>query len=208
MHKLITFSTLLVASGVCLADDVGRVISTTPVVQQVGTPRKVCSTEQVAVQQQKSGAGAVMGAVAGGAIGNQAGRGAGNAAATMLGIVGGAILGDQIEGSPPAQIQDVQHCSTQVFYENRTVAYNVVYEFGGKQYTVQMPQDPGPTIRLQITPIGAASQNSTVADSVGSVEHAQAPTTMVLVPAAPLYYEPPPVRVGVGWGDWDHRRWR
>jgi uncharacterized protein YcfJ len=207
MHKLIAFSTLLIASGICLADDVGRVISTTPVVQQVGVPRKVCTTEQVAVQQQKSGAGAAMGAIAGGAIGNQVGRGAGNAAATMLGIVGGAILGDKIEGSPPAQVQDVQHCSTQVFYENRTVAYNVVYEFGGKQYSVQMPQDPGPTIRLQVTPIGATTQGTTSTYSTAPVEYAQTPTTTVVVPAAPVYYAPSPVTVGVGFGYWDHRHW-
>jgi len=207
MHKLITFSTLLIASGICLADDVGRVISTTPVVQQVGVPRKVCTTEQVAVQSQKSGAGAAMGAIAGGAIGNQVGRGAGNAAATMLGIVGGAILGDKIEGSPPAQVQDVQHCTTQVIYENRTVAYNVVYEFGGKQYSVQMPQDTGPTIRLQITPIGAATQSPTTTVTASAVEYAQAPTT-VIVPAAPVYYAPSPVTIGVGLGYWDHHHWR
>ena len=71
----------------------------------------------------------------------------------MLGLFGGAILGDKIEGAPAAQTQDVQRCTTQTFYENRTVAYNVVYEYAGKQYSVQMPSDPGPTIALQITPV-------------------------------------------------------
>jgi hypothetical protein len=28
----------------------------------------------------------------------------------------------------------------------------VTYEFAGKQYNVQLPSDPGPTIKLQITP--------------------------------------------------------
>ena len=40
-------------------------------------------------------------------------------------------------------MQNVQQCSTQSFYEPRTVAYNVVYEYGGRQYNVQMAQDPG-----------------------------------------------------------------
>jgi hypothetical protein len=40
------------------------------------------------------------------------------------------------------------------------MAYNVVYEFAGKQYTVQMPQDPGPTVRLQITPMSPAANTS------------------------------------------------
>ncbi len=40
-------------------------------------------------------------------------------------------------------------CSTQMIYESRTVGYNVVYEHAGKRYNVQLPQDPGPTLRLQ-----------------------------------------------------------
>jgi uncharacterized protein YcfJ len=139
------------------AQEVGRVISSTPVIQQVAVPRQVCSQQQVAVQPPKSGAGAAMGAIAGGAIGNSIGRGEGNALATAIGVFGGAILGNKIEGSPSPEIRQVQSCSTQNFYESRAVAYNVVYEFAGKQYSVQMPQDPGPTVRLQITPVIATT---------------------------------------------------
>ncbi len=137
--------------------DMGRVISSTPVVQQVAVPRQVCSQQQVAIPQQKSGGGAAIGALAGGAIGNAIGQGGGNAAATILGIVGGAILGNSIEGERGNQVQNQQVCNTQTFYENRAVAYTVVYEFGGRQYTTQMAQDPGPYVRLQITPVGAVS---------------------------------------------------
>lgn len=42
-------------------------------------------------------------------------------------------------------------CSTQTIYEDRVVGFNVVYERGGKRYTVQLPQDPGPTLRLQVS---------------------------------------------------------
>ena len=142
------------------AQEVGKVISSTPIIQQVAVPRQVCNTQQVTTGGQKSGAGAAMGAIAGGAIGNQVGGGSGRAAATMLGIFGGAILGDNIEGPGTPEVKNVQNCSTQTFYENRTMAYNVVYEFAGKQYTVQMPQDPGPTVRLQITPMVPAANTS------------------------------------------------
>lgn len=135
------------------AQEVGRVISSTPIIQQVAVPRQVCSQQQVAVQAPKSGAGAAMGAIAGGAIGNSIGRGEGNALATAIGLFGGAILGNKIEGAPSAEVRQVQSCSTQNFYENRAVSYHVVYEYAGKQYSVQMPQDPGPTVRLQITPV-------------------------------------------------------
>lgn len=142
------------------AQEVGRVISSTPIIQQVAVPRQVCNNEQVVLGGQKSGAGAAMGAIAGGAIGNSMGQGSGRAAATMLGLFGGAILGDKVEGPGTPEVRNVQNCSQQMFYENRTMAYNVVYEFAGKQYTVQMPQDPGPTVRLQITPMAPATNTS------------------------------------------------
>lgn len=40
-------------------------------------------------------------------------------------------------------------CSTQTVYESRVVGYNVVYELGGRRYSTQLPQDPGPTLRVQ-----------------------------------------------------------
>ena len=97
-----------------------------------------------------------MGAIAGGAIGNAIGKGDGRALATMIGVIGGAIAGDKVEGPQAAQTQTQQTCTTQQVYENRLQGYNVVYEFAGKQYTVQLPKDPGPTIKLQVTPISAA----------------------------------------------------
>jgi uncharacterized protein YcfJ len=150
----LTFAAL--AASTCMplqAQETGRVISSTPVIQQVAVPRQVCTSSQVMAPSQKSGAGAAMGAIAGGAIGNSMGQGSGRAAATMLGIFGGAILGDKVEGAPAPEVRNVQNCTNQVFYENRTAGYHVVYEFAGKQYSVQMPTDPGPTVRLQITPV-------------------------------------------------------
>jgi uncharacterized protein YcfJ len=142
------------------AQEVGKVISSTPIIQQVAVPRQVCTNQQVVSEGQKSGAGAAMGAIAGGAVGNAIGNGGGRTAATVLGIFGGAILGDKIEGPTTPEVRNVQNCSQQMTYENRTMAYNVVYEFAGKQYTVQMPQDPGPTVRLQITPMVPAANTS------------------------------------------------
>lgn len=158
MKKLLLVSSVIMTSGLGWAQEVGRVISSTPVIQQISVPRQVCSNEQVTVQQPKSGAGAVIGAIAGGAMGNAVGGGNGKVAATMLGLIGGAVVGDSIEGAPQTQVQNVQHCRTQNFYENRAVAYNIVYEYANKQYSVQMLQDPGPTIMLQITPVVSSIQ--------------------------------------------------
>lgn len=155
LPRLLLATLALTAIG-AQAQEVGKVISSTPVIQQVGVPRQVCNESQVVSPGQKSGAGAAMGALAGGAVGNQVGQGSGRALATMIGLVGGAVLGDHIEGPGTPEVRNVQSCSTQTFYENRTIGYNVVYEYAGKQYSVQMPQDPGPTVRLQITPVPPA----------------------------------------------------
>lgn len=138
------------------AQEVGRVISSVPIIQQVAVPRQVCTQQQVTSQPSKSGAGALMGAIAGGTVGHAIGR---DGLGTAIGIFGGAILGDKIEGKPAPEVKNVQTCSTQNFYESRTMAYNVTYEYAGKQYMVQMPQDPGPTVRLQITPVVSSSPN-------------------------------------------------
>jgi uncharacterized protein YcfJ len=181
--KPLNYLPLAVALGCVLspaahAQEVGRVISSTPIIQQVAVPRQVCTQNQVVTPGQKSGAGAAMGAIAGGAIGNSIGQGFGRDAATMLGLIGGALLGDKVEGSPAPEVRHVQNCTNQVFYENRTTAYNVVYEFAGKQYSVQMPQDPGPTVRLQITPM--------------------APPPAAANLPAPTYITPPPVGMPYG----------
>jgi uncharacterized protein YcfJ len=147
-------SLALLACGTAVqAQEVGQVITRTPLYQQVTVPRQVCTQTQVTTPGQTSGAGAAMGAIAGGAIGNAMGKGEGRAIATMIGVIGGAIAGDKVEGPASAQAQTQQTCTTQQVYENRLMGYNVVYEFNGKQYTVQWPKDPGPTIKLQITPV-------------------------------------------------------
>ena len=138
-------------------DIMARVISSTPVVQQVAVPRQVCNNQQVVAEQPRSGGGALLGAVAGGAVGNAIGNGGGRALATVIGLVGGAMVGDRVEGSN-AQVQNVQQCSTQTFYENRASVYNVVYEYQGTQYNTQMATDPGPYVRLQVSPVGALNQ--------------------------------------------------
>ena len=231
MKKTLLLSVAVLASGVSMAQEVGRVISSTPIVQQQAVPRQVCSIEQVAAPQRKSGAGALMGAIAGGAMGNAIGGGAGTAIATMVGVIGGAAIGDNIEGSQTAQMQNVQRCTTQNYYENRAVAYNVVYEYGGRQYTVQMPNDPGPTLQLQVTPVGAeapmaAAQNSTAYAQSGYSQqsysepvYAQPANVVMVQPAYPVYstgyspgyspgyyaqpnYFPIGLAVGVGLGYW------
>lgn len=178
------------ASAAQAQEERGRVLSSTPVIQQVAVPQQVCQNVSVREPARTSGAGAVMGAIAGGAMGNAVGSGNGRAAATALGIFGGAILGNRIEGKGQDTTRTVQECNTQSVVENRTVAYNVVYEYAGRQYSVQMANDPGRWVPVSVMPVGAS-------------------------PAPSGYYRPQAaapdvVRIGGFRHDdrWDNRRWR
>lgn len=213
MKNLFVPLTLSLGLGLvpCLgsAQEMGRVISATPVIQQIAVPRQVCTTQAVTTSGAKSGAGAVMGAVAGGAIGNAVGDGTGRALATMIGLVGGAILGDRVEGSGQPETRNVQTCSTQNFYENRTVSYNVVYEFAGKQYSTSMPQDPGPFVKLQISPISAAPPVSTQT-VVTQVSYPTVVREVVLMPAPrqKWHHHPREFHAIDGWSDGRYNHWR
>lgn len=193
MHKPLL---ALAAAGLSLAapfahaQETAHVISSVAIVQQVAVPRQVCNTQQVAVDQPKSGAGSLMGAVAGGAVGNQIGRGDGKALATIAGIVGGAMLGNRIEGQPAPRMQEQTVCTNQTVYESRTVGYDVTYEYAGRQYRVQTPQDPGPTLRVQVSPLVPPMQSA----PPSGLTPVPAPAPMVL-PARPISAAPAQVVV-------------
>ena len=158
--KSIVSTALLAAAGVTLAQTgpanaFGVVISATPVVQQVTVPKQVCTTTTVQ-NIQPNGGGALIGALVGGALGNQIGRGHGQdsrAIATVAGALGGGFVGNQIEAQNGYYVnQPTQECHTQNTVENRTVAQNVLYEYAGQRYTVQMPVtgDFRPGVRIAL----------------------------------------------------------
>ncbi len=210
MKKSLTFAGvagLMLAAPALHAQETARVVSSIPVYQQVSVPRQVCTTQQVAVEQPKSGAGAVMGAIAGGAVGNQIGGGTGRAVATMAGVIGGAMLGNNIEGSPGTRMQDQTTCSTQTVYENRIQGYNVTYEYAGRQYQVQMPQDPGPTLRVQVTPVMPAAGSTQPWNAPMPAAPQGRPYSQAPVYYVPAYYAAPVWTVGYAGGHPRHH-WR
>ena len=176
-------ATGLTALPASAMDILARVISSTPVVQQIAVPRQACNNQAVLTQAPKSGAGALLGAVAGGLAGNAIGSGGGQVAATMIGLVGGAMVGDRVEG-PNSQVQNIQQCGTQTFYENRTSYFNVVYEYQGTQYNTQMANDPGGYVRLQLTPAGALPGPSAPDQAYQPAQPLQA------APVPQAYYQP------------------
>jgi uncharacterized protein YcfJ len=191
-----------------------KVVSSTPVVKQVQMQQRICNNQPVAVPAPNTGAGAVVGAIVGGAVGSAIGQGSGNAAATALGAVGGAILGNQAEGQG-TRMQNAVTCTVQNTAQNVTV-FQVVYEWGGKQYAVEMPRDPGPSITVQVAPVVAQmtpppAALPTPAPLPGDVMPNPTATTVVIPQPYNVYpygYVIPPA-MGFYWGyAWGPRyRW-
>lgn len=210
MKKSIFAAALLAVCGLAQAQEVGIVRSRTAVYQQVAVPRQNC-VQTITPNAPTSSGGALTGAIAGGVIGTAIGNGSG--AGTVVGAIGGALLGDKVESN--ANSQPVTSCNTQTLLENRLIGYTVVYEYAGKQYTVQLPQDPGPTLALQVSPAGMQTMQpapaTTVVTSQPTVIYAQPP---VVYAPPPVYYSPWPVttsiHLGWGWhgGGYHHRHWR
>jgi len=184
-----------------------RVVSSTPVIAQVAVPQQVCFDELRQEPPRSSGAGALLGAIAGGAVGNAVGKGAGKAVATGLGIFGGAILGDHVEmDGRPGTASTVRRCEQQATYENRVVAYSVVYEYGGQRYSTQLPQEPGATLPIQVTLNPAVVAPPPVQSTAPVYIQPQgyvAPATYV----QPGYVVQPGVVIRSGWWGHHHRHW-
>lgn len=206
MKSWVTTSALLFSALGAQAQEVGQVISRTAVYQQTAVPRQTCTQSPAVAPAQNSGGGAILGAIAGGLIGSQLGGRDSKGLTAMAGVIGGAILGDQAEtqGNAP---QPITTCTTQTVYENRLVGYNVVYEYAGKQYNVQLPQDPGPTISLQVTPLSAPRSEATVPTYSSRAASLAEPVTLisesrvVYVPTPVYRYYPPSyTSINLGWG--------
>ncbi|MCS6767062.1 MAG: hypothetical protein MO847_12065 [Candidatus Protistobacter heckmanni] len=196
-----------------------RVISATPINELVPVQRQSYTADNVLVQRPNSGAGAVLGAVAGGLLGSTAGGGAGKVAMTAAGALVGAIAGDGIEsaGKAPAAVP-VQRCQTAASYEQRVTAYNVVYEYAGRQFSSRLSYNPGSRVAVQIEagtgyarpieqdPAYAATPATVTYTSPVYTTPVYASPAVVYGPAyapAPVYA---PVVVRPYYGGW-HRHW-
>jgi uncharacterized protein YcfJ len=199
-HPLkIALAALCASTGSAWATEYGTVLTTTPLVMSVPVPQRECADEAVVYQQPNTGAGALIGAIAGAAVGNAIGSGGGRAAATGIGLIAGSVIGDRVEGEgrPPVATTQ-QRCRTVTRYEQRTVGYDVVYEYQGVRRTARLAQDPGERIALElnVAPVGAAApvpQAPAQAQAPVQTVYEQPPVQTVYVQPyypAPYYYGP------------------
>ena len=120
-----------VFSGFAIAQEVGKVISSTPVLKRVTEPRSTCSNDA--------------------------------------------------DGR--------QRCRTEMIAEDRNIGYKVVYEFAGRQHTVQLPFPPGPTIELDVTPTALSATPASSANSAPTPTYTSSERVLV-EPIERVYREP------------------
>ena len=87
-------------------------------------------------------------------------------------------------GNAPAQ------CGQVTQLQNRITHYNVVYEYGGKQYSIQLPNDPGQYLPVQVTPSVVAAPPMPSNTIVTSTPVISRPMVVTSITAPPLYAPP------------------
>lgn len=88
-----------------------------------------------------------------------------------------------------------QRCTTQMVTEDRQIGYKVVYEYAGRQHTVQLPFPPGPTIELDVVPTAQGAlqsgQPQPTYSSPNPVYSGEPPVIVERVVREPVYVDPP-----------------
>lgn len=191
MKRIFAFAALFCTASIAFASDYGRVVSTTPIIQNVSQSRQVCHDETVSVAAPRSGVGALIGGVAGGLLGHTIGRGNGNTVATAAGAFTGAIVGDRLDNDDnPSSTQVQRRCQIVREPQEQVMGYRVVYEYAGKQYRTRMAQEPGQWIPVSVqadVPEQVESGYSEVSAGPAPIEYA--PVTVY----APEAYYPPAI---------------
>jgi len=163
-------SALFVAYGATHTDH-ARVISAEPVMENYSVARNECSNfpthererapRNLPQRQERQYGGAIVGGLAGGVIGHQFGAGAGKDAATALGVVIGAIAGDQLSNRDQQVAYDVRQpehvrhesarCHTVYDTQSRISSYRVAYEYRGQHYNTIMRTHPGQHLPVRVS---------------------------------------------------------
>lgn len=152
--------------------DQARVRNAEPQYENISVPRNECSSHWINERgnrgngvghepQSRQYGGAIVGGLAGGVLGHQVGGGRGKDAATALGVVLGAIAGDQLQNRDPrgqyGNVQyetaqrEVQRCRTVYDTQTRITGYRVVYDYRGQNYTTFMRSNPGHSLPVRVT---------------------------------------------------------
>lgn len=154
---------LALSSGAAMAEyghefrDRAKVVSSTPVYEQVNEPRRECWTEYESRETYRNGnntGGAILGAVVGGLVGSTVGKGNGKVAAAAVGAATGAVVGDRWNGrgdSHAYEERPVERCRVTANYRQEVVGYDVTYRYNGRNFSTRLPYDPGEWLSLNVS---------------------------------------------------------
>ncbi len=154
---------LALSSGAAMADyghefrDRAKVVSSTPVYEQISEPRRECWTEyesRETYRKDNNAGGAILGAVVGGLVGSTVGKGNGKVAAAAVGAATGAVVGDRWSdrgGSYAYEERPVERCRVTDNYRQEIVGYDVTYRYNGRNYTTRLPYEPGKWLSLNVS---------------------------------------------------------
>jgi len=155
-------TTLVLGSTAALADEVrvydrasspaqmARVLSATPNIERFVETRQQCSeqVQQVTTQGSSNLGGVLVGSVIGGAAGSAIGKGSGKTIATVTGAALGAQIARNYGEQPTTTNKVVQVCQPVNTVREQVRDYSVRYEWEGREYSVNLPQNPGPWLRV------------------------------------------------------------
>jgi uncharacterized protein YcfJ len=130
--------------------------------------------EYVPARNDGIGAGTVLGAIVGGVIGHQfgsstAGRDHGTAAGAVIGgLIGHSAEQDANAGYRPASrevvvertpvTRNVERCTDVTDTTERIVAYDVTYEYNGREFRTRLPYDPGQELPVNVDVLPPAAR--------------------------------------------------
>jgi uncharacterized protein YcfJ len=162
------------AFGMESFNDRARVISVHPIQERIPVAREECwndvqrGYEERRVTRSDTGAaigpGTVLGAVIGGVVGHQFGNSSGGRdRGTAAGAIVGGVVGNQVDrdnrgpGGAVTEVErvpverNVERCRTVNEVREATVAYDVRYEYLGRQFATRMERDPGRNLRVNVS---------------------------------------------------------
>ena len=140
-----------------------QVVNVEPIVRHVRmeTPQRECYDDTRYVESRphvgdpRVGGPTLLGGLIGGVLGHQIGHGSGRDAATIAGAAIGAGVGYDSAARRAGtgyREESVRRCNVSYRddYEERIDGYHVTYAYNGREYTTNMPYDPGDRIRVRV----------------------------------------------------------
>lgn len=192
--------------------DSAPVLSVTPQMERVNTPRQECRTEYIReiVSNNSSPAGAIIGGIAGGLLGSTIGKGDGSIAAAAIGAGVGAVVGDRMSNNQTNGVVDrpIDRCVTVDNWQNVSRGYLVTYRYNGRDFTTMTDENPGSTIKVSVS-VNDANRSAVQSTNYTTPSYYNSfPQFIYREP--PRIYSPPPVVIYGGWNSgygrgFDHR---